>query len=197
VSRSTRPLGVLSALLALLLCACAPASSTTDETAHPSSAAPTSSVPAPTAPATTTGTPQQAEPVAPTQGLEPPPSPTAAAGPEASPVQTESPPTRPAPPEPLPLPKPGTGSQEVPDELLEQMVADLAARLQVRPEEITMVKAEAVVWRDGSLGCPKPGMMYTQSLVPGYQAILEVGGRQYDYHADQGGYFFLCQRSKP
>jgi hypothetical protein len=31
------------------------------------------------------------------------------------------------------------------------------------------------VWNDGSLGCPEPGMMYTQALVNGYWLIIEAG----------------------
>jgi hypothetical protein len=30
-----------------------------------------------------------------------------------------------------------------------------------------MVRAESAVWNDESLGCPEPGMMYSQSLING------------------------------
>ncbi len=30
-------------------------------------------------------------------------------------------------------------------------------------------------------------MMYAQVIVPGYRAILEVGGKQYEVHTDEQG----------
>jgi hypothetical protein len=76
--------------------------------------------------------------------------------------------------------------------LLEAAKADLVQRLSVATDQIEVVKVEAVMWRDGSLGCPKPGMNYTQAIVPGFQIILSAGGQEYDYHADQEQ-VFLCE----
>ncbi|MDH3463085.1 MAG: hypothetical protein OEM32_05605, partial [Acidimicrobiia bacterium] len=47
-------------------------------------------------------------------------------------------------------------------------------------------------WTDGSLGCPEPGMSYTQTLVDGWQVLLQVGERLFDYHAGADGIPFLC-----
>lgn len=85
---------------------------------------------------------------------------------------------------------------EVPQDLLQQMVDDLSQRLDVSPESITVERAEEVVWRDGSLGCPQPGQFYTQALVHGYRVTL-VAGEQYHYHANDSGYFFLCENPAP
>jgi hypothetical protein len=49
-----------------------------------------------------------------------------------------------------------------------------------------------VTWSDGSLGCPKPGMLYTQALVPGYRVKLKVGSEVWDYHASERGGVVLC-----
>jgi hypothetical protein len=70
---------------------------------------------------------------------------------------------------------------------------DLAQRLNVEAEGIQVVKAEAVQWPDGSLGCPKPGMMYNQMVTPGYQIILSAGGTEYDYHGNASE-VFLCEK---
>ena len=43
-------------------------------------------------------------------------------------------------------------------------IADLAKRQGVKSEEITVVSHDKVTWRDGSLGCPEPGKMYTMVL---------------------------------
>jgi hypothetical protein len=82
---------------------------------------------------------------------------------------------------------------EAPAELLEKITADLTGRLGAGSQEIRVVQAEAVVWNDGSLGCPKPGQAYTQAQVEGYHIILEIAGREYDYRASQQGFFFLCR----
>lgn len=72
-------------------------------------------------------------------------------------------------------------------------VADLAQRLGVTPEEVTVAASEAVTWRDGSLGCAEPDMMYTQALVEGTRIVLEVAGERYEYHAGGNRPAFLCE----
>ena len=69
---------------------------------------------------------------------------------------------------------------------------DLAQRLSITDGEIQLYKAEAVTWRDGSLGCPKPDMMYMQILVDGYLIELEVGQTRYSYHGTYTQPPFLC-----
>jgi len=108
---------------------------------------------------------------------------------KAKPVPSLPPGLQPVPPTP-------EGSQvtgEVPQELLDQIIADLAEKLGIKQSDIQVVQAEAVVWRDGSLGCPKPGRFYTQALVDGYKVVLEANNVAYDYHAGNRGNFFLCQ----
>ena len=71
-------------------------------------------------------------------------------------------------------------------------VRDLARHLSVPEGEVEVVSVESVIWPDGSLGCPQPGMYYTQALVEGSQVLLTHDGRGYDYHASEGGTPFLC-----
>ena len=55
---------------------------------------------------------------------------------------------------------------------------DKAAELaKVALEQLVIVRAEPVVWNDGSLGCPEPGMMYTQALLNGYWVIIDARGK--------------------
>jgi hypothetical protein len=70
--------------------------------------------------------------------------------------------------------------------------ADLAARLGVEPDELEVISAEEVTWPDGSLGCPEPGMSYTQALVDGSKVVLGHDDRVYVYHAGADGEPFLC-----
>lgn len=78
---------------------------------------------------------------------------------------------------------PGKGSDV--DQMVEDSVADLADRLAVDSHAITIAKVESVTWRDGSMGCPEPGMSYTQALVDGVRVELTLDGESYWYH--QGG----------
>jgi hypothetical protein len=76
--------------------------------------------------------------------------------------------------------------------VVDAVLADAARRTGRPIEEIEVVSAQSVTWSDGSLGCPQPGMMYTQALVPGYRVVIEVGEERYDYHASLRGGFSLC-----
>ncbi len=100
-------------------------------------------------------------------------------------------------PEKAPPEVPVTVTGEVPERMLSQVGADLATRIDAQPEELEIIGAEAVVWPDGSLGCPKPDQTYTQAPVPGYRIVLRHVDKQYDYRASETGYFFLCERPLP
>jgi hypothetical protein len=76
--------------------------------------------------------------------------------------------------------------------LVNDAVVDLSTRLKVAPDSVEVIRAEQVTWPDGSLGCPRPGMSYSQALVDGYRVILEHAGRIYLYHAGTDGPIFLC-----
>lgn len=54
------------------------------------------------------------------------------------------------------------------------------------------VQAEAVTWADSSLGCPQPGLAYTQALVPGWRLVVRGPGLEVVYHASQRGQWLLC-----
>jgi hypothetical protein len=71
-------------------------------------------------------------------------------------------------------------------------IADAASRQAVSADAIEVVSALRVTWPDGSLGCPEPGMQYTQALVPGWRILLRAGGRTLDYHAAANGHVSLC-----
>lgn len=100
--------------------------------------------------------------------------------------------TKPTTPERVPQATDDGVTGEVPEELLNAMQQDLVARLSTGDANISVVVAESVTWNDGSLGCPEPGRMYTQAIVPGYRVVLELAGRRYFYHADSAGYFVPC-----
>ena len=156
-------------LLTLLLAACVPQ---------------TADSPAPTVTPTSTGQPQTA---APTASLHQ----TTTADSEETIDRT----TRPTPAllDDPGVPTPGTPiADEVPPDLLQTLLADLAERLEISVEEITVIQSRAGEWNDGSLGCPQPGMMYIQVITPGFRVVLLAKDQMFDYHTDTKAHFILC-----
>jgi len=83
----------------------------------------------------------------------------------------------PVPPDtsPTPIEKTPLMQERVPQRILESILKETATLANVPREKLAIVRAESVVWNDGSLGCPEPGMMYTQALVNGYWVVIEAG----------------------
>ncbi|MBK0391880.1 hypothetical protein [Ramlibacter algicola] len=77
-------------------------------------------------------------------------------------------------------------------ELLDTVRADAARRSNVAASQVRVLKVDSVTWRDGSLGCPRPGVLATQALVPGWRIQVEAGGHALDYHASRRGGFLAC-----
>lgn len=115
-----------------------------------------------------------------------------------APPPTAQPPTTlptspPSPTSPTNTEEPGDIGSTTEHDIVEAAMADLAGRLAVPSETVTVLSFEWVTWNDGSLGCPQPGMVYTQALVEGSRAVLSVEGVSYSYHAGRGGRPSLCE----
>ncbi len=74
----------------------------------------------------------------------------------------------------------------------EQAHDDLAKRLHLSPDQISLEQAVDVTWPDGAMGCPQPDSYYTQALVPGYRLIFNAGGNRHHYHGQHGKPPFYC-----
>lgn len=85
--------------------------------------------------------------------------------------------------------------------LLPAVLDDAAKRSQVPAEQLRVVSMQAVTWPDGSLGCPQPGRLYTQALVPGWRITIAAAGSRapLQYHASQRGGWVWCpaERATP
>lgn len=191
-----RALALHALALALAACGGAPAAGT-GPTAPPAAApaatlAPTAPPGATVVPASATAAPPSAT-AAPAMGAGARGGGTAAAlGVTLIPAAEPSPaPLRvtPAAPPPATFP-PASGLAGVPH--IQQAIADLAARLGIDPGAIKVLRAEEVDWPDGSLGCPRDDMSYTQAIVNGVFVQLEAGGQTYNYHGRAGDAPFLC-----
>lgn len=71
-------------------------------------------------------------------------------------------------------------------------LADASRRTGLAIDAFQVLSASSVTWRDGSLGCPQPGRVYTQALVPGYRVRVRGAGQEFDYHAGLRGAVSLC-----
>lgn len=83
-------------------------------------------------------------------------------------------------------PEPAVTDAENLDGMVEIARKDLARRLAVDIDSIARVDARSVTWASGANGCPRPGMNYTQALVPGLLIVLQVGEERFAYHAGSG-----------
>lgn len=94
-----------------------------------------------------------------------------------------------------PAARPSDGGETVvvgsaPRDLVAIAVDDLAERLGVAPEAVTVTLAQVVTWPDNSIGCPLRDRQYFDRPVQGTRVHLTVDGELYRYHT--GG-----ERSEP
>lgn len=78
------------------------------------------------------------------------------------------------------------------DRVVDLARADLSERENVDADEIQVVEAGRVTWSDGSLGCPQPGMIYTQALVDGWRVVLGIDEDRHHYHSGPNAEPFPC-----
>jgi hypothetical protein len=64
---------------------------------------------------------------------------------------------------------------DVPQAILGPILNEASTLARVPPEQLAIIRAQAVIWNDGSLGCPERGMEYTQALVNGYWIVIKAG----------------------
>jgi len=74
---------------------------------------------------------------------------------------------------------------------------DLATKLSISDQEIDMLQADFVTWRDASAGCPQPGMQYPQVLTNGARILLRANNATYQYHSGGKRTPFLCKNPSP
>jgi hypothetical protein len=85
------------------------------------------------------------------------------------------------------------GAIQLPASIIDPVVADIAKTAGVPVDQVVVISAESMTFPDGSLGCPQPGMAYTQILVDGYQIVAKVNGVLYDYRGS-GTSFQRCMK---
>jgi hypothetical protein len=78
------------------------------------------------------------------------------------------------------------------DEVAALAQTDLAERLGIPVDQVSVQEVRAVTWPDTSLGCPQPDMVYAQVTQPGLLIALNAGGQVYLYHSGAAQEPFLC-----
>ncbi len=66
-------------------------------------------------------------------------------------------------------------------------VNDLAGRINVSLNDISVIKVESRTWTDGCLGLGGPAEICLQALVDGYRIELQAQGTEYVYRTDLTG----------
>lgn len=108
--------------------------------------------------------------------VEPTPAPTATTAPSATSTPTPAPTATPT----------ATPTPVVPNAaFLAQL--DLAGRLNVGPNTISITGYDEGSWSSSAYGCPLPGTIYLPVLVSGWNISLSQAGKNYEYHADESG----------
>lgn len=91
-------------------------------------------------------------------------------------------------------PPAASGSIDLPQQFIDPVVAEAARVSGVPVDQVMVISAEAVTFPDGGLGCPVPGMSYTQVQVDGFKIVVEAGGTRYDFRGTAADKFRLCDK---
>jgi hypothetical protein len=78
------------------------------------------------------------------------------------------------------------GVSEDRNQLIELAREDLAERVGIPQDQITVTAVQPTEFNDASLGVPEEGSSYAQVIVPGYIIQLEADGQTYRYHGGMG-----------
>jgi hypothetical protein len=84
----------------------------------------------------------------------------------------------------------------IPASILRAALDDAERRTGAPSGALKVISQEPVVWPDASLGCPRPGVNYTQALVKGYRIRIGTPGGELDFHASATGKLVLCPASR-
>src|SRR5438309_1450709 len=94
-------------------------------------------------------------------------------------VATPAPPLpSPAPPSPVAPVLPGSSSTPDPQPAVDAALQDAAVHLGVSPADLHVDQVEARQWGDSSLGCPRPGLMYSQIVTPGFVVVISGAAKR-------------------
>lgn len=68
----------------------------------------------------------------------------------------------------------------------------IARHTGISAASLKLVSVRPKTWPDSSLGCPRPGTMYSQIVTPGYIVVLKSKGTRYEVHTGRGTQATIC-----
>jgi hypothetical protein len=74
-------------------------------------------------------------------------------------------------------------------------VQTLAEEMNIPISNIEVDTVRTIEWRDGSIGCPEPGVAYAQVITPGHKITLRVDGQLHFVH-EANGRAAVCRQAK-
>lgn len=83
---------------------------------------------------------------------------------------------------------------DLPASVIEAVKAEIAADAGVAARDVTIISAEAVTFPDGGLGCPMPGLVYTQVQVDGFIVVGMAAGATFDYRGTSPTDLTRCEK---
>ncbi len=93
---------------------------------------------------------------------------------------------------------PGTDLMGDMGDLEKNVIALLSTEINKPADSLTLQNKEEMEWPNGALGCAKPGMMYTEMIVPGYKLTYTDGSQTYTVHTNQmGNQAVWCDNGDP
>jgi hypothetical protein len=116
-----------------------------------------------------------------------------ACGPDSN-VATPSP-TVAQPTTSVPSSLPGLNPTPDPGPIVNAALNDAATQLGVSAANLHVEQVEPRQWPDSSLGCARPGLMYSQIVTPGFLIVISSGSTRLEYHTDTRSNVVLCNQS--
>lgn len=87
-----------------------------------------------------------------------------------------------------PVPSPATPA--LAPEIEQRATAWLAGEAKVAEADLSLVKAERVVWTDSCFGLGGPAESCLRADIPGWRIAFEAAGKQYEVRTDEAGESF-------
>lgn len=81
-----------------------------------------------------------------------------------------------------------------PDAVVQTALQTAADALGVSTDDLSVVAAEQRDWPDSSLGCPQPGLAYSQIVTPGWLVTVDTsnGASEVQVHTDMASRGVIC-----
>ena len=118
--------------------------------------------------------------------------------PEATPAVTAAPTAEITPETTLTATEAPAVASPVPGSVEAKVAQALSKKTGVDTSKLVLTAKDALDWPDSALGCPAPGMMYSQIVTPGFKLIYSDGAKTYEVHTDRSGNrAVLCQNKQP